>query len=481
MACPSLTSRPASPSRSRGSPHPGRAVPPAARRCRSRRSRRPTATPCWPACAPGHPPAVADLPDHQVVRQKAVQDTSLNSASRRSSRATGGRSPPARRGSFGPWLDPRVPAGGRVGAGRPHGPVSLLGQRGPDLLAADPPAPVGPLARVSARPGRARARLAEQLAPGSPAAASRAGSAPAGRRCRTGQRRAPPTRRSRVMRGQPAARISSRSRAARAGWRPPPGPGQVRQHPAAGGQPAVRSRPSSSPISASSPDLGAEFGIAFGQLDPGGPERSRHGERGHPLAPPARRPEQGAQRQRPPVVQVSLVLPGVADAAEGLDAVVRRVDRAVDGDYGGHGRGSRGRRPARFARHPRRRPRPFRAGRASGAAVLDRLELADRAAELVLAWRTRSRCALPSRRSRTPRRRTGWRPGWLRRRGRTAQDPLRGTARPSARTLAIGLVRSTADAAVTSRAEASRATQVSPPGTATPATSRRPSTRPHGP
>jgi len=102
------------------------------------------------------------------------------------------------------------------------------------------------------------------------------------------------------------------------------------------------------------------------------------------VAPLDRRAEQRTQRQRPAVVQVGVVLPGVADAAQRLDAVVYRVDRRVDRDHRGHGGGELALAARRGPRGiPHRCGGLFGAGQHPGAAVLDRLELPDRAAELV--------------------------------------------------------------------------------------------------
>ena len=82
-------------------------------------------------------------------------------------------------------------------------------------------------------------------------------------------------------------------------------------------------------------------------------------EPGQPPLPAARRAEQRGQAHRATPVQVDVVLPGVADAAEQRD----RLQGEVDGGGGGDHR-RRPPPPARTARRPgrarRRRPRPPR-------------------------------------------------------------------------------------------------------------------------
>ncbi len=66
------------------------------------------------------------------------------------------------------------------------------------------------------------------------------------------------------------------------------------------------------------------------------PARAVEREPGHPLGPVAGAAEEGPQRERAAVVQVGVVLPGVADAPEHLDALVRAADGGVHRDQRGH-------------------------------------------------------------------------------------------------------------------------------------------------
>ena len=144
-----------------------------------------------------------------------------------------------------------------------------------------------------------------------------------------------------------------------------------------------------------------------GQVDADGPVRARERQAGHPLGPLTGGAEEGPQRERAAVVEMRVVLPRVADAAEHLDAVVRAADGGVHRDQHCH----RGREltvsgtvavavaVALAACRVLERPRgvPGRGGgllrrrEHPGAAVLDPLELADRPAELVADLRVRRR------------------------------------------------------------------------------------------
>ncbi len=99
-----------------------------------------------------------------------------------------------------------------------------------------------------------------------------------------------------------------------------------------------------------------------------------------------RGPEQSAERHRAAVVQVRVVLPGVADAAEDLNALVHARDGRVGREYGGGRRREvapwliAGECPCRI---PDRRRRLLGHDEHPRAPVLDRLELADRPAELM--------------------------------------------------------------------------------------------------
>ena len=111
-------------------------------------------------------------------------------------------------------------------------------------------------------------------------------------------------------------------------------------------------------------------------------------EAGHPLGPVAGAAEERPQRERAAVVEVGVVLPGVADAPEHLNALVRAADGGVHRDQRGHrggelaagveapGLDGPGGVPGRGRGLLRRREHP-------GTAVLDRLELADGPPELV--------------------------------------------------------------------------------------------------
>ena len=229
----------------------------------------------------------------------------------------------------------------RVGARDADRPGRLLRQRGPDLLAGQLPAPVRPH-RARRQPGqvRARARLAEQLAPQEVTAQRRrqepllllravpywisAGHHPGA----DGQAGNPDPGRPQFLVDD---HLLERARV------PSPRAGQVRHDPA-----PVRQPPRA--LGAGQPgdrrellaDLRPELGVAPRQLHLDRPADPGQGQPGHALRPFVRRAEQGAQGHRPPVVQVGLVLPGVADPAEHLDVLVRAPDRGVQRHHRGH-------------------------------------------------------------------------------------------------------------------------------------------------
>ena len=104
-----------------------------------------------------------------------------------------------------------------------------------------------------------------------------------------------------------------------------------------------------------------------------------------PLPRPARA-EQRGQAHRAPPVQVGVVLPGVADAAEQRHRVQADVDGGRRRDHRRRGGGQRelpGVLPVRDGGVPGGRGDQLGAGEQPGALVLDRLERADRAAELL--------------------------------------------------------------------------------------------------
>jgi hypothetical protein len=130
-----------------------------------------------------------------------------------------------------------------------------------------------------------------------------------------------------------------------------------------------------------SPYPGAHRLIIIGNFKGYGLPDAGHRQLGDPGRGLIRGAKQGAQRHRPAVVQVRLVLPRVADAAEHLDQAVRAADRGVHGDQvatvAASSRGFR-RGRARPRRVPHRGGGLLGLGRHPGAPVLDRLELPDR-------------------------------------------------------------------------------------------------------
>ncbi len=120
-------------------------------------------------------------------------------------------------------------------------------------------------------------------------------------------------------------------------------------------------------------------------LDPRGAADARQGEPGGLDPPGPSAAEQQARRGRPLQVEVGVVLPGEADAAEHLDAV---LGGAVGG-LGGEGAGDRGGEGRLVApdggprRVPGCRPGLLEGAQHVGAPVLHPLELTDRSAELL--------------------------------------------------------------------------------------------------
>ncbi len=136
------------------------------------------------------------------------------------------------------------------------------------------------------------------------------------------------------------------------------------------------------------PHAGADQLRLGGQVDADLAALARQRQRGHPLGPLPGLAQHRPQRQRPPVVQVGVVLPGVADAAENLDALMRAADGRVHRHHRGHCGGELGGRAEAGAGQrgsgvPGRGGGLLGGGEHPGAAVLDRLELADRPAELM--------------------------------------------------------------------------------------------------
>ena len=166
---------------------------------------------------------------------------------------------------------------------------------------------------------------------------------------------------------------------------PPPRAGQVRHDPAVVGQPPVRS-------ARGQPGDRGEFLADLGPERASPPASSiwtggspRQGQPGHPLGPLAGRAEQGAQRQRPPVVQVGLVLPGVADPAEHLDVLVRAPDRGVERHHRGHRGGELALAGRCVAEARRRRPVRRRAASQTAAAACS-AAVSIRAQRCLTAW-----------------------------------------------------------------------------------------------
>ncbi len=153
--------------------------------------------------------------------------------------------------------------------------------------------------------------------------------------------------------------------------------------------------------------------------------RGRAGQGGGAGQPGAGAAEELAQREGPAQVQVGVVFPGEADPAEHLDAVLGVVHRGVQRQRGGGRGGQRVPRSGVLVRGPGGVPGQgggaFGPAGHGGAEVLDRLEGADRAAELAADPGVARR---PCRRTRRPRRRP---------RPRTGSPPGRGPGRWSGR------------------------------------------------
>ncbi len=169
--------------------------------------------------------------------------------------------------------------------------------------------------------------------------------------------------------------------------------GQVRHHPAAlgdrGGALLTRNRFERSDFRADFVahllGLGVEVDVELAQ-----PGRRRDVD--DPLRIVGGAAEARGQQHRAAVVDVGVVLPGEADAAVHLDAVLRAVQHRLGRQRGGDGCGEFESRFCicvlavlvdRAGGVPHRRGRPLGVGDHLGALVLDGLELADRPAELL--------------------------------------------------------------------------------------------------
>ena len=124
--------------------------------------------------------------------------------------------------------------------------------------------------------------------------------------------------------------------------------------------------------------------VVAGQVDAQRAPLAGHRPAGHIGPGRAGRPDEGSHAHGPAQVEVGVVLPREADAAEHLDAVLGRPH----GGVGRHGRGQGGgerslvRVGSGPCRVPRQCPRSLERREHVGAPVLHRLELADGPAEL---------------------------------------------------------------------------------------------------
>ena len=133
-------------------------------------------------------------------------------------------------------------------------------------------------------------------------------------------------------------------------------------------------------------DLGPQAGDHI-EIDTEAATDTGPGQRGDTAQPACRPAEKLPDAVGPAQVQMRVVLPGDADTAENLDAVLDIGLRGVDTDAGGDGRSDRQLPAIRF----RRRACSIDCGDRGllgtaqhlGAQVLDRLEAADRLAELL--------------------------------------------------------------------------------------------------
>ena len=125
-----------------------------------------------------------------------------------------------------------------------------------------------------------------------------------------------------------------------------------------------------------------------GQIGGQRPARPAVGQVDHlPARKSSGSPSSWRSAMRPLQMEMGVVLPGEADAAQQLQAVLGAVDVAVEGQGAGGGRSQRGlvgsvRCPTASGRVPGHRGHLLHPDRHVGQPVLDRLELADGAPEL---------------------------------------------------------------------------------------------------
>jgi hypothetical protein len=337
-------------------------------------------------------PAAVDLADHAVVgHEHVVQEHLVEHL--QAGQLTQRPDVEARGGHVDHEVgDAEVLRRAGVGAGEADAPVGLAGHGRPDLLAVEQPAALGAVGRRGQR-GQVRAGLglAEELAPRDGALKGRVYPAFLLFGCAVrGDRRSRPGADLQVGRSNPGAAhlLVDHDLFDRARVTPPRG-GPVRDdEPGVGqGDPAVLLGELCDPVDHRR-DVGAQLLGLGGQLE--GQVPSGAGDRGarQLLAPPSGSAEELAQRHGATQVQVGVVLPGEADAAEHLDHVLGIVDEGVERERtgGGH-RHLRRRAPRVVAVEGCRRVPHGGAGRLEarqhvGAAVLDALELADGPAEL---------------------------------------------------------------------------------------------------
>ncbi len=284
----------------------------------------------------GELPPVPRLRDHALVRDEHLVEEDLVEQ-----RLTGDLTQRPDLDAGRPHVDqevgdPLVRWHVRVGAREADAPVGTLGHRGPHLLPREPPSPVDSLGagpqRGEVRPG---AGLGEELTPGQLAEQRR-------------PHEAVPLRVAAVLQDR-------RYR--------PPGDHQVRPRDAGAGQllvdhqlrhrvgpQAVRRGPVRCEVSGlhqgRSPLVLGRCGDALGDGPDVGPDRvvppvevdvdraPYAGCRGNrePLGSLVGTAHQGPERERPPQVEVGVVLEGEPDPAEDLDAGLRRRDGAVEAD-----------------------------------------------------------------------------------------------------------------------------------------------------
>ena len=276
----------------------------------------------------------------------------------------------------------------RIGPGQADRPVGVLRVRCPHLLAGECPTVGGPFgARPQRGEVRARPRLAEQLAPLDLAAQGRAHESPpllVGAVREDGGNG--PFANDHGGLGQPQpgeflgdddllhwARVQAVG--ARVARRHQPSVGQEYPWPAFC---SAAASDSSAAISERTGRLTVERSVCLRSAAWARRPSSSSRSAGGPL--------ERLERHRPPPVQVDVMLPGVADAAEQGDRLQGEVDRSGGAD---HGRGRCGQSEllrlvgVGHGGVPRGRHDELGPDEQPGALVLDRLELADRAAELL--------------------------------------------------------------------------------------------------